>query len=557
MNASRMAAIGHFFLKYRKAGILTGVALDDPLLAGIDPDTIEAGMPEDFAKDLEALGPTFVKVGQALSTRPDFVPAPYIAALERMQDAVAIVDARTMRAIIESELGVRINTLFATFDDTPVGSASLSQVYSATLRDGRPVAVKVQRPDVAATIREDLDMLAKLAGTVGMISDTPRRYGFSDWVGEFRKTISGELDYRREGENLETFARHLDKYPNIFVPQPIWDYSSAHVLTMEMVTGVKVTRISELRRIDPGESLGNLAADLMRAYLDQMFVHGLIHADPHPGNVLLTPDGRLALLDLGMVAHLPPRLRDQLLKLLLAVVDGRGEQAAETFIHLSTRLEDFDEANFSRETARLIAQYASSPDASSHSEGRLLLELTRVGTACGLRPPAELPLLAKTLLNLEAVSVALDPQMPLKRIVEEHLQKVLMEQIKQTFAPNRLASDLLEVQELVRESPRRLSQLLRTLSDNRFRVHITGLEESRLIESMQKIANRITAGIITAGLILGAAMMMRIPTSTHLFGYPALALILFLIAFVLGTTLVASTLFSDRKARPKEERDPI
>jgi len=552
-----MAAIGHFFLKYRKAGILTGVALDDPLLAGIDPDTIEAGMPEDFAKDLEALGPTFVKVGQALSTRPDFVPAPYIAALERMQDAVAIVDARTMRAIIESELGVRINTLFATFDDTPVGSASLSQVYSATLRDGRPVAVKVQRPDVAATIREDLDMLAKLAGTVGMISDTPRRYGFSDWVGEFRKTISGELDYRREGENLETFARHLDKYPNIFVPQPIWDYSSAHVLTMEMVTGVKVTRISELRRIDPGESLGNLAADLMRAYLDQMFVHGLIHADPHPGNVLLTPDGRLALLDLGMVAHLPPRLRDQLLKLLLAVVDGRGEQAAETFIHLSTRLEDFDEANFSRETARLIAQYASSPDASSHSEGRLLLELTRVGTACGLRPPAELPLLAKTLLNLEAVSVALDPQMPLKRIVEEHLQKVLMEQIKQTFAPNRLASDLLEVQELVRESPRRLSQLLRTLSDNRFRVHITGLEESRLIESMQKIANRITAGIITAGLILGAAMMMRIPTSTHLFGYPALALILFLIAFVLGTTLVASTLFSDRKARPKEERDPI
>ena len=557
MNASRMAAIGHFFLKYRKAGILTGVALDDPLLADIDAGSIEAGMPEDFARDLEALGPTFVKVGQALSTRPDFVPAPYVAALERMQDAVAVVDSQAMREIIESELGVRITKLFATFDDTPIGSASLSQVYAATLRDGRPVAVKVQRPDVATTIRDDLDMLAKLAGTAGMVSDTPRRYGFSDWIVEFRKTLSGELDYRREGENLETFARHLDTYPTIFVPQPIWDYSSAHVLTMEMVTGVKVTRISELRRIDHAESLGKLAADLMRAYLDQMFVHGLIHADPHPGNVLLTADGRLALLDLGMVAHLPPRLRDQLLKLLLAVVDGRGEQAAETFAHLSTRLEDFDEANFSRETARLIAQYASSPDSSAHSEGRLLLELTRVGTACGLRPPPELPLLAKTLLNLEAVSLALDPQIPLRRIIEDHLQDVLMRQIKQTFAPTRLASDLLEVQELLRESPRRLSQLLRTLSDNRFRVHITGLEESRLIESMQKIANRITAGIITAGLILGAALMMRVPTNTHLFGYPALALILFLVAFLLGSTLVASMLLSDRKARPKEERDPI
>jgi len=556
VNANRIAAIGRFFLKYRKAGILTGVALDDPMFADIDAGTVSAGMPEDFARDLEALGPTFVKVGQALSTRPDFVPAPYIAALERMQDSVAIVDASIMRGIIESELDVRINKLFATFDDTPIGSASLSQVYSATLRDGRPVAVKVQRPDVAATLREDLDMLGRLSGTVGIVSDAPRRYGFSEWVGEFRKTLSAELDYRREAENLETFARHLDTYPNIYVPQPIWDYSTARVLTMEMISGEKVTRISELRRIDPAESLGELAADLMRAYLDQVFVHGLIHADPHPGNVLLTSDGRLALLDLGMVAHVPPRLRDQLLKLLLAIVDGRGEQAAETYAHLSTRLEDFDEAAFSRETARLIAQYASAPD-SGHSEGRLLLEMSRVGAACGLRSPAELPLLGKTLLNLEAVCSALDPQLRVRKTIEDHLQFLLQEQMKKMFSLNRLASDLIEAQELLRESPRRLSQLLRTLSDNRFRVHITGLEEARLIESMQKIANRITAGVITAGLILGAALIMRIPTHATLFGYPAFALVLFLIAFVLGTTLVASTFLSDRKSRPKEDRDPI
>lgn len=556
MNTNRMAAIARFFLKYRNAGILTGVALDDPMFADVDTSTIAAGKPEEFAKDLEALGPTFNKVGQALSTRPDFVPAAYIAALERMQDAVATVDAETMRGIIESELNVRINKLFSSFNDTPIGSASLSQVYSATLRDGRPVAVKVQRPDVATTLREDLDMLTRVSGTVGIISDVPRRYGFSDWVGEFRKTLSGELDYRREAENLETFAHHLEAYPNIYVPKPIWDYSSSRVLTMEMVSGEKVTRISELRRIDPSEPLDELAADLLRAYLDQVFVHGLIHADPHPGNVLLTTDGRLALLDLGMVAHVPPRMRDQLLKLLLAVVDGRGEQAAETFVHLSTRLEDFDEASFSRETARLIAQYSSSLGA-GHSEGRLLLELTRVGTACGLRTPAELPLLGKTLLNLEAVSSALDPQLPVKDIIEKHLQSVLHRQMKQMFSPNRLASDMLEVQELLRESPRRLSQLLRTLSDNRFQVRITGLEEARLIESMQKIANRITGGVITAGLILGAAMMMRIPTRVQIFGYPALALILFLLAFVLGFALVASSWLNDTKSRPREERDPL
>lgn len=556
MNPNRLASIARFFLKYRNAGILSGVALDDPLFADVDASKVSAGLPEDFAKDLEALGPTFVKIGQALSTRPDFVPAPYLAALERMQDAVAIIDAVTMRDIIESELGVHINKLFATFNDTPIGSASLSQVYSATLRDGRPVAVKVQRPDVAAALREDLDLLSRLAGTIGMVSDTSRRYGFSEWIGEFRKTLSDELDYRREAENLEQFARNLEDYPRISVPKPIWDYSTARVLTMELVIGDKVTKISELRRIDPAESLGEVASDLVRAYLDQVFVHGLIHADPHPGNVLVTPDGHLSLLDLGMVAHVPPRMRDQLLKLLLAIVDGRGEQAAETFIHLSTRLEDFDESTFSREIARMIAQYSSSLN-SGRSEGRLLLELTRVGATCGLRSPAELPLLGKTLLNLEGVCSALDPKLPLKQIIEDHLQAVMQRQLKLMFAPNRVASDLLEVQELLRESPRRLSQLLRTLSDNRFRVHITGLEEARLIESMQKIANRIAAGVITAGLILGAALMMRVPSTLQLFGYPALALVLFLAAFVLGGALVGSSLLGDRKSKPREERDPI
>lgn len=556
MNPARLAAIARFFLKYRSAGILSGVPLDDPMFAGVDRANIEAGKPEEFVRDLEALGPTFVKVGQSLSTRPDFVPEAYIAALERMQDSVAEEDPATMRAIIEDELGVRINKLFSEFDDKPIGSASLSQVYAATLRDGREVAVKVQRPDVATVLREDLDLLARLAGTVSMVSDTPRRYGFTEWVGEFRKTLSGELDYRREAENLETFTRNLEPYPNIFVPQPIWDYSGARVLTMAMVPGTKVTRISELRRIDPSESLGDLGADLMRAYLDQVFVHGLIHADPHPGNVLLTDDGRLALLDLGMVAHVPPRLRDQLLRLLLAVVDGRGEQAAETFVHLGTRLEDFDETNFGREAARLVAQYSTSLER-GRSEGRLLLELTRVGAAHGLRAPAELPMLGKTLLNLESVSTALDPRMPVKDIIEGHLQDVLSRQMRQMFSTNRLASDMLELQELLRESPRRISQLLRTLADNRFRVHISGLEESRLIESMQKIANRVAVGVITSGLIVGAAMMMRIPSDNSILGYPALALVLFLVAFGLGAALVTSSLMNDRRAKPREDRDPI
>jgi predicted unusual protein kinase regulating ubiquinone biosynthesis (AarF/ABC1/UbiB family) len=166
-------------------------------------------------------------------------------------------------------------------------------------------------------------------------------------------------------------------------------------------------------------------------------------------------------------------------------------------------------------------------------------------------------LLGKTLLNLEAVSNSLDPNQPVRQIIDDHLQSVMGRQLREMFSPNRLASDLLEVQELLRESPRRLSQLLRTLSDNRFSVRITGLEEARLIESMQKIANRISVGVITAGLVMGAALMMRIPAKHLLLGYPALALVLFLVAFALGASLVISSLLNDRRTKPKEERDPI
>ena len=552
-NLARSAQILRFLLRYRGAGVFTGIDLDSASLPMDDAD-IEAGAPEEFVDDLEALGPTFIKIGQALSTRPDMVPPAYLVALQRMQDEVAPVPFEAMRPVIEDELGVRISKAFVRFDEVPIGAASLAQVYRAELRDGREVAVKVQRPGVAELIRADLDTLAAMADKADRLTDIGRRLRFADWVHEFRKTLLAELDYRIEAENLARFADHFIAYPELFVPLPIRDLCATRVLTMDLVHGVKVTALSGLRRTE--QDLGRLAEALLRGYLDQMFVHGEIHADPHPGNMLITNDNRLGLFDLGMIAHVPPRLRDQLLKLLLAIVDGRGEQAAETFVHLSTRLEDYDEATFSREMARLIAQFSAAPDG-SQSEGRLVLELTRVGASCGLRSPAELPLLGKTLLNLEAVMVALDPRMPMKKIIEEHLQSVMQRQIKQMFSPNRLASDMIEVQELLRESPRRLSQLLRTLSDNRFQVRITGLEEARLIESMQKIANRISIGVVTAGLIMGAALMMRVPTRSLLLGYPALALVLFLLAFALGAWLVLSSLLNDRRSKPKEERDPI
>ena len=550
---ARTAQILQFLLKYRRAGVFTGLDLD---AATLDPGTVPdiEGKPEQFVDDLEALGPTFIKVGQALSTRPDMVPAPYIAALERMQDDVAPVPFAAIRSVVEDALGVRLGKAFAHFEEHPLGCASLAQVHRATLRDGRMVAVKVQRPGIVDVVRADLDALASLASKADRMTDIGRRVRFSDWVHEFRRTLLAELDYRAEAENLERFGEHFRDYPELHVPAPLWDLTATRVLTMELVAGTKVTELSGLRRTE--QSMVDLASALMRGYLDQVFVYGEIHADPHPGNLLVTDDGRLALFDLGMIAHVPPKQRERLLKLLFAAVDGRGEEVANEAIAMGTRLEDFDEEHFMRETGQLVSRYAAHAGSQSLSEGRLMLELVGLSTTCGLRTPPELSLLGKTLLNLEQVAHALDPELDVKTVVEAHLEHVMRQRLKKSLSPSNIASELIEVQALLREAPRKVSDLLSLLAENRLQVRMTGLEESHLMESLQKIANRVSAGLVTAALIVASAMMMRVDTDTRLLGYPAIALVLFLIAAGLGIAIVLSALLRDRKARPHEEHGP-
>jgi predicted unusual protein kinase regulating ubiquinone biosynthesis (AarF/ABC1/UbiB family) len=548
----RTAQIVRFLAKYRSAGVFSG--LDVEASAADAEPSIEDGRPEEFVSDLEALGPTFIKIGQALSTRPDMVPAPYLKALERMQDDVAALPFADIKAAVEDALGVKLSHAFSEFEETALGGASLAQVHRARLRDGRAVAVKVQRPGITDGIRDDLDALASLADKADRWTDAGRRMRFAGWIHEFRKTLLAELDYRVEAENLQRFNQHFAGYPQLFVPQPVWDYTRARVLTMALVDGIKATDISGLRRTE--QNLGPLASAVMRGYLDQVFVHGEIHADPHPGNLLVTNDNRIALLDLGMVAHVPPHRREQLLKLLFAAVDGRGEEVAAEAIGMGTRLEDFDEETYIREVGQMVARYAASSGGRARSEGRLVLDVTLLGTACGLRTPPELSLLGKTLLNLEAVSRALDPDMDVKSVVEDHLEHVMRARLKKSFSPARLASEAMEVQALVRDAPRKLSDILGLLAENRLQVRMTGLDDSQLMENVQKIANRISTGIIVAALIQASAMLMRMEGGARLFGYPALALVPFSVAAVLGLGIVASALLRDRKARPGEIRGP-
>ncbi|MCS4236210.1 putative unusual protein kinase regulating ubiquinone biosynthesis (AarF/ABC1/UbiB family) [Stenotrophomonas sp. BIGb0135] len=542
---NRRSQILRLLLRYRHSGVFSGMNLDARAMQDLPPE----GNPEQFVTDLESLGPTFVKLGQMLSTRPDMVPVEFATALERMQEKVAPIPVERISTIIEQELGAPVSKLFASFDPVPLGCASIAQVHRAQLHDGREVAVKVQKPEVAAQLRSDLEVLRSFALAADHLTQVGRRVRLRDWLNEFAKTLMQELDYQAEAENLQRFGQHLKPFKPLWVPQPIWDYCSHRVLTMELAHGVRVDMIPDVRRTE--QPMAPLAAALIRGYVDQIFVHGEIHADPHPGNLRVTPEGRLAIFDLGMVAHMPPRLRERLLKLLFAAVDGRGEEVADEIIGISTRLESFDEERYLRETGQMIARYAAN---TSYSEGRVVLDLVRIATASGLRTPPELSLLGKALLNLETVCRLLSPDLDTRRIVEKQLQHVMRARLKKSLSAANLASEAMEMQQLLREGPRKMSDILALLAENRLQMKVTGLEESRLMENLQKIANRVSAGIVTAALILAAAMMMKVETGWHLFGYPAIAFMLMFIGVFLGLGIVLSALIFDRRARSKEER---
>jgi predicted unusual protein kinase regulating ubiquinone biosynthesis (AarF/ABC1/UbiB family) len=313
---------------------------------------------------------------------------------------------------------------------------------------------------------------------------------------------------------------------------------------MEYVTGTKVTALSPvvLQEANGRE----LVEQLVAAYLKQILVDGFFHADPHPGNVLLTEDGRLALIDLGMIGYVTPRMQDYLLQLLLSVSDGRPDEAATYAMKLGQPRPEFDELAFRRKVADLVAQKRDAA-ADEMPVGRSVLELAWVSGECGLRLPPELAMLGKTLLHLDEIGRRLDPEAPLNGLVRRRTAGILQQRLVQSLSPGNLLAGVLETKELVERLPERLNRFLDRLANNEIRVKIDTIDENALMVGIQKVANRITMGLLLAALIIGAAMLMQVETTFRLFGYPGLAMIFFLLAGAGGVALMATILFRDRK----------
>ena len=543
----RYKDIANLLWKYGRSDLVsqTGLSL---ALDGEVPRIDGAAPPEELANDLEAMGPLYIKLGQLLSSRFDLLPSPYVHALSRLQDNVPPFSFGDVERIVETELGVRISKAFLTFENIPIASASLGQVHRATLRDGRDVAVKVQRPNVREEIAKDLSALEGIAEFFDNHTELGKQYRFEQMLDEFRHTLSRELDYTRESRNLIEIANNLKMFDRLVIPQPVEDYTTSRVLTMDYVQGQKITEISPLSQLamDGPE----IASQLFRAYLKQILVDGMFHADPHPGNIFLTNDYRLALLDLGMTGRVSPRLQEELLKLLLAVSENRSDEATSIGLAIGERITDkpIREAELAHRVAEVLEDRVSG-NIEGMQVGYALMEISRISFEGGIRMPLELTFLGKTLLNLDTIGHILDPTFDPSAAIRKEAFRLATSRIQKTLTPAALLTSALEAKEFTFELPRRVNKILDSLANSELTLRVDAIEEETLIQGFQKIANRIASGVMLAAFVIGAAMLMRVDTPFKIFGYPGLAIIFFFLAALLTFRLLIEIAIHDKKVR--------
>lgn len=548
----RYKDVAKLLIKYGRSDLLSPAGLENSVLPEeIAAETGTIAPAEELAKDLEKLGPTFIKLGQLLSTRADLLPAPYLDALTRLQDHIEPFPYEEVEHIVSSELGVRISKAFEEFDPVPIGAASLAQVHRAWMRDGRAVVVKVQRPDIRELIVGDLDALMEIAHFLDQHTELGRRYEFENMLFHLRKSLLRELDFTIEANNLHTIRENLAEFDQIVVPEPIDDYTTTRVLTMDYIAGKKITDLSPLRLLEIDGT--SLADELFSAYLKQFLVDGLFHADPHPGNVFVTDDDQIALLDLGMIGRVTQSFQDNLLRLLLAISEGRGDTAAEAAVRMGEPKEGFERKAFDRRITDLVNEN-SDAILSRMNAGKVTLEITKVAADCWFRLPAEFTMFAKALLNLDRVVYSLDPTFDPNAVIRERSNEILDQNILKSLAPSNLLSGVVDLKEFAEKLPGRVNRILDTVGNNELRLKVDAIDEKVVLEGLQKVANRITLGLIIAALIVGAAMLMRVETTFKIFGYPGLAMILFMLAAVAGMVLAFSIVFYDVKRTRKRNQ---
>ena len=492
---------------------------------------------------VEELGPTFVKIGQFLSTRPDLVPADWIPELEQLQSNVAPIPSEVARSIIESELGRPIDEVFASFENEPIAAASISQVHRASLADNQVVVIKVQRPGITALIDADLDIMHSLARLAERHLAQARLVNLSGIVREFSANIRKEIDFTQESNNLRRVARNFAGDPSIHVPILHDELCTRRILVMEYVEGINISRIDKL--VAEGYDLHLIASRGVSIAFKSTFEHGFFHADPHPGNIFVLPGNVICLLDYGMMGSLPSRDRDSLAKLAQAIASLDEKPITRALLQIAKPEERVDVEALERDVAGIAQEFADVP-ISQISLGDFLNRLFQLIRTHRLRFGPHLIWLLKAVSTIENVARHLAPDYDMVEAAKPYATKLLKRRLSPAVQARELGSTAIELLEFLKELPQDARDVMHQLRDGRMKIELepVGLEPTRRV--VHQVANRIVVAIIVAAVLVGSSLVIHSGMKPKVWDISLIGLIGFAVASIFGIWLVLSILRSGR-----------
>ena len=509
----------------------------------IPKDLERLSQPQRLRLVMEELGPTFIKLGQLLSTRPDVLDNAYILEFSKLQDKVPAVSFEEINAQIQRELGYPAEELFAEFSTKPLAAASIAQVHRGKLKSGEEVVFKVRRPGIVKIVETDIDVLMGLAYLIEQHVPTVALYDPVGLVKEFRRSIMRELNFTREGRTVDRFAVNFAESETVYTPKIFWDYTGDIVLTMEYVDGIKISALEELTA--QGYDLKEIARRGADAFLKQVLDFGHFHADPHPGNVFILPDQVICMLDYGMVGRLGQDLKDQLIDLLQALLNRDVNRIISQLLYSGELTDDSDMKNLRRDLHDFIEDYYDIV-LQDIKVGKLLTEFIEILTHHRIHFPADFMILAKALVIMEGVGRHLDPEFNMINHMRPYVNKLVFER----FSPKNISEQAGRIVQayssLAKNLPQDIKEFVNRLNRNQFKIDLEHRGLEKLVTDLDRSSNRVSFAVVIGSLIVGSSLVMQIDKGPMILGFPLLGLLGYSIAGFLGLWLAIGILRSGR-----------
>ena len=535
-NLGRLKDIAVVLVKYGFGDLLQRLDLPmKDLVHDIAPqiDT-EADVFERIRLAIEELGPTFVKVGQILSMRPDILPVPLIRELSKLQDAVGPIPFEQVKEVLEKEFDTSLESLFSSFDPEPVAAASLSQVHKAVHRSkARVLAVKVRRPGIAKIVKNDLDILETLAQKCHDNIDTLRMYDLPGIVESSRRTLLREIDFSREARYIQIAKSKIEQESDIVIPEVFTEYSTPKVLVIAFVSGTKITPALEF----PQDQRKSLAGIGLRSAILQILDHGFFHADPHPGNMVITRDNRLCLMDWGMVGRLTVDEKSELLFLIRAAVEKDSRKLTEILLNIAIAQKPINARQLEKDVMDIMDVYLSL-SLKEIQVGQLLEDLVQILKSHELRLPPDMSIVVKAVITMEGTARMLYPDLDVISASRPHIRKLVAQRYSKQYLWQRLRHNLSSMWNLQKHLPTTLSAIFKKMEHGEFTIRFEHKNLSPLQNALESSFKRLTLGIVLGAMIIGSSMIITTGVPPFLFGFPALGMIGYLISAVIGLWLI-------------------